>query len=204
MTGKQLLPLSGVAAVVLIVVSAIVVGETPETDAPMREVVSYYGDHDSDLQLGAGLLSLGSFFFVVFGAAIASLVRGAREPGAASAYVTMAGATTFAIGATILAGIAFTVGDSFDDIGPGTLQTLHVLESDMFFPLALGTAVFMLGAGVGTLRTDVLPTWLSWAAIVIGVVALSPIGFFGFLALGIWTLIASIMLAMRAGSEQSA
>ena len=33
----------------------------------------------------------------------------------------------------------------------------------------------------------------------IGVVAITPAGFFGFLALGVWTLMASIMLAMRAG-----
>jgi hypothetical protein len=39
---------------------------------------------------------------------------------------------------------------------------------------------------------------------VIGVVAITPIGFFAFLALGIWTLIVSVMLAMHAGSSEAA
>jgi hypothetical protein len=67
----------------------------------------------------------------------------------------------------------------------------------MFFTVAVGTSAFLLGAGVGTLRTGALPNWLAWAAIVIGVLAVTPVGFFAFLALGIWTLIVSVMLFMR-------
>jgi hypothetical protein len=200
MTGKQLLPLSGVASVLLIVASFIVVGESPDLDAPAREVVSYYSENDSSLQWGAALLALGAFFFMLFATAIAALLR--RDPPASSvsANFSLGGGILFAAGATIFAGLAFTAGDAVDDVGPATLQTLHVLEMDMFFTVAVGTGAFLLGSGVGALRTGVLPGWLAWAAIVIGVVAITPLGFFGFLALGIWTLIASVMLAMRAGA----
>lgn len=198
MSAKQLLPLSGVVSVLLIVAAFIVVGETPDIDAPPNEVLSFYSDHDSELQVGAALLALGAFFFLLFSAAVASLVRGVRETTAASANITFAGGIVFAVGATIFAGLAFTAGDAVDDVGIGTIQTLHVLEMDMFFTVAVGTAAFMLGAGVGTLRTDALPAWLSWAAIVIGVVAITPIGFFGFLAMGVWTLIVSVLLSMQA------
>jgi hypothetical protein len=198
MTGKQLLPLSGVASVLLIVASFIVVGESPDLDAPAREVVSFYTDNDSSLQFGAALLALGAFFFMLFATTIASLLRRDPARGAVAANFSFAGGIVFAVGATIFAGLAFTAGDAVDDVGPTTLQTLHVLEMDMFFTVAVGTAAFLLGSGVGALKSGVLPSWLAWAAIVIGVIAITPLGFFGFLALGIWTLIVSVMLAMQA------
>jgi hypothetical protein len=191
--------------VLLIVASFIIVGESPDLDAPASEVVSFYTDNDSSLQWGAALLALGAFFFLLFSTTVASLLR--RDPareGAAAANFSLAGGIVFAVGATIFAGLAFAAGDAVDDVGPATLQTLHVLEMDMFFTVAVGTAAFLLGSGVGALRAGVLPRWLAWAAIVIGVIALTPLGFFGFLALGIWTLVASAMLAMRAGSAPAA
>ena len=198
MTSKQLLPLSGVASVLLIVASFIVVGESPDLDAPAREVVSYYTDNDSSLQFGAALLALGAFFFMLFATTVASLLRRDPARGAVAANFSFAGGIVFAVGATIFAGLAFTGGDAVDDVGPATLQTLHVLEMDMFFTVAVGTGAFLLGSGVGALKSGVLPSWLAWAAIVIGVIAITPLGFFGFLALGIWTLIVSVMLAMQA------
>jgi hypothetical protein len=198
MSAKQLLPLSGVLAVVLIVVAAIITGEPPDTDAPNDELLSYYTDNESELQVGAGLLGLGSFFFLLFSAAVASLVRGVREATSAAANVTLAGGIIIAVGMTIFAGLAFTAGEAVDDVEIGTIQTLHALEMNMFFTVAVGVGAFLLGAGIGTLKTDALPAWLAWAAIVIGVVAVTPLGFFGFLALGIWTVIVSVMLFLRA------
>ena len=200
MTSRQLLPLSGVASVLLILVSFIVVGESPDLDAPPSEVVSFYSENDSSLQWGAALLALGAFFFLLFSTTIASLLRSDPLRGSVAANFSLGGGIVFAVGATIFAGLAFTAGDAVDDVGPATLQTLHVLEMDMFFTVAVGTAAFLLGSGVGALKAGVLPSWLAWAAIVIGVVALTPAGFFGFMALGIWTLIVSVMLAMRAGA----
>lgn len=200
MSAKQLLPMSGVVSVLLIIVSFIVGGETPEADASLREVVSYYGDHDTNLQLAGALLGLGAFFFILFTATIAALLRGVQGEGRPSATVSLAGGIVFAVGLTIFAGLTFTAADVVDNIAPTGVQALNALSSDMFFPVAVGGGAFLLGTGIGLLKTDALPTWLSWAAIVIGVVAITPIGFFGFLALGIWTLIASVLLSMRANA----
>ncbi|HEY8083248.1 MAG TPA: hypothetical protein VIE64_06790 [Solirubrobacterales bacterium] len=201
MSAKQLLPMSGVISVLLIIVSFIVGGETPEADASLQEVVSYYSDHDTDLQLAAALLGLGAFFFILFTATIATLLRSAQGEGRPSATVSLAGGIVFTVGLAIFAGLTFTAADVVDDIAPTGVQTLNALCVDMFFPVAVGGGAFLLGTGVGLLKTDALPTWLSWAAIVIGVVAISPIGFFGFLALGVWTLITSVLLSMRASAS---
>jgi hypothetical protein len=198
MTGKQLLPLSGVASVLLIVASFIVVGEPPDLNAPADEVVSFYTENDSSLQWGAALLALGAFFFMLFATTVASLLRRDPARGAVAAHFSFAGGIVFAVGATIFAGLSFTAGDAVGDVGPATLQTLHVLEMDMFFTIAVGTSAFLLGTGVGALKAGALPRWLAWAAIVIGVVAFTPAGFIAFMALGIWTLIVSVMLTMQA------
>jgi hypothetical protein len=206
MRARQLLPLSGVVAVVLIFFSFLIAGEPPDLDAPNSEIVSYYADNDDELKIAAPLLALGSFFLLIFSAAIASLVRGVRRETAPSANVTLAGGIMIAVGMTIFAGIAFSAAEAVDDLGPAALETFHALEMNMFFPLAVGVAAFLLGAGVGTLRTDALPAWLSWAAIVLGVLAISPAGFFAFLAMGVWMLIVSVLLFLRGRSapEQTA
>jgi hypothetical protein len=200
MSAKQLLPMSGVVSVLLIIGSFVVGGETPEADDSLREVISYYSDHDTDLQISAGLLALGSFFFLLFTATIAALLRDVQGEGRPSATVSLAGGIIFTVGLTIFAGLAFTAADVVGDVAPTDIQTLNALGSDMFFPVAVGGAAFLLGTGVGLLKTNALPTWLSWAAIVIGVISITPIGFFGFLALGVWTLIASVLLSMRANA----
>jgi hypothetical protein len=202
MNAKQLLPLSGVASVLLIIVAFIVGGESPEADEPLREVISYYSDHDSDVQIASALLGLGAFFFLLFSAFVASMLRRVQGERGVATIVSLAGGIVFAVGVTIFAGLGFAAGDVVGDVPPTVVQSLHVLGSDMFFTVAVGTAAFLLGTGVATLRTDALPAWLSWAAIVIGVVAITPIGFFGFLALGIWTLIVSVLLYMRASPAQ--
>ena len=106
MTGKQLLPLSGVASVLLIVASFIVVGEPPDLNAPADEVVSFYTENDSSLQRGAALLGLGAFFFLLFATTMAALLR--RDPPASSvsANFSLGGGILFAVGATIFAGLA--------------------------------------------------------------------------------------------------
>ena len=104
----------------------------------------------------------------------------------------------FAVGVTIFAGVGFAAADAVDDVEPAVVQTLNTLGSDMFFTVAVGTGAFLIGTGIATLKTGVLPRWRGWAAVVIGIIAITPLGFFGFVALGIWTLIASVMLALRA------
>jgi hypothetical protein len=204
MSARQLLPLSGIASVVLIFVSFMIVGEPPDLDGSNQEVLSFYVDKEDDLTLGSALLALGAFFFLLFSTAVAALVRGVRDATAPSANVTLAGGIIFAVGLTIFAGIAFSAAEAADDVSVETLRTFQALEMNMFFPLAVGVAAFLFGAGVGTVRTGALPSWLSWGAIVLGVFAITPLGFFAFLLLGIWTLIVSAMLFMRARSEAAA
>lgn len=195
---KKLVPLSGIGALVLVFASFFVVGETPDTDAPLPELVTFYTDHDSDLQIGGFLVGIGAFLFLVFSTTLAGALRRAQgETGAASA-LSFGGGVVFAVGLAIFAGLNFVLGDTVDDIGPGSLQTLHVLSEDFFAPFALGMLTWLIGTGAGIVKTDVLPKWLGWVAIVTGVFAFSPL--FPIAALGtlLVLVVGGVMLAMKA------
>jgi hypothetical protein len=76
-------------------------------------------------------------------------------------------------------------------------QSIHVLNNDLFFPLSGGAALFLVAAGVLSLRTRALPAWLGWVAIVLGVISVTPAGFFGFLATIVWIGVVSVLLYLR-------
>ena len=195
---KKLVPLSGVAAVIAILVSFAVVGETPDADAPVNEVVSYYTKHDSDAQFGGALLALGALLFLIFTTTVAGALRKAQGESGGSAALLYGGGILFATGLTIFAGLTFALGDVGTDIDPAAVQSLHVLNEDLFFPVAVGTVAFLLGGAAGILKTGVLPRWLAWLAILGVVIGLTPLGFFAIGLLALFTLVSSVMLAMRA------
>jgi hypothetical protein len=199
MSAKQLVPLSGVLAVVLMIAAFVVGGETPEADDSLREVVSYYSEHDTDLQIASALLALGGFFFLIFSTMVTGVLRRAQGESGGPSALSFAGGIVFAVGVTIFAGLGFTAADVVGDVDPSVVQALNALGADMFFTVAVGTGAFLLGAGIAILKSGALPGWLGWAAVVIGVIAITPAGFFGFIALGVWTLIVSVILTLRAG-----
>jgi hypothetical protein len=191
-------PLCGVLFVLLVVAAFIVSGETPDANDSVRSVVSFYVDNDSSQMFSAGLLALGCVALLFF---LATLRRGMRavtgdEGGLSTA--TLLGGVMIVVGASIFAGIGFTLGDTADDIPPSATMALNALNSDMFFPIAVGTAVFNLGLGLSILRHGGFPRPLGWVAVVLGIAGLTPAGFFAFLGTAITIIWTSIVLAGQA------
>ena len=109
--------------------------------------------------------------------------------------VAFGGGIVLVVGALSFAGFSFTLGDVADDgLTPQAAQTLNALNGDFFFPVAVGTATFLIATAIASLSSGALPKWLAWPALVIGIVALTPGGFFGFLALLVWIVVTSIVL----------
>ena len=195
----RLVPLAGVATVVLVVIAFIVGGETPMGDDPIGEVVSFYKDNDSEQVWGAACLMWAMAAFLMFASGLWRILRDAETERRGASSLALAGAAVFAVGVALFAGITFTLGDFADDLQPAAVQTLNALNQDLFAPLALGVFAFLAGAGASIVATAVLPKWVGWVAIVLAVAALTPLGFFAFIALGLWILIVSVLIAMRAG-----
>ena len=190
-------PLTGIAAVVLIVLAAIIGGETPDFDASPAEIVDYYG---GSTQVWVSFLAtLGAVLFVFFAATLRSALRGAE----ALSTLVLIGGALFAFGLAIFSGLTFALSDLADSdnrIDPGALQALNSLNSDLFFPVFLGVCVLYFSTALAILSTGALPRWWGWVTLVLAIISLlGPGGFIAFLALAPWTLVTSILL-MRSSS----
>ena len=79
-----------------------------------------------------------------------------------------------------------------------------MLSNDIFFPFEIGLIVFALSIGLAIIASGALPKWLGWVMIVIGVVAFTPVGFFGFFVVLLWAAIVAILIYRRLGEPAAA
>jgi hypothetical protein len=200
----RLAPWTGVAAVAFIVAAFAVGGESPDSGDSGREVLRFYADNEGSQFAAAILLAYGSILLIFFAGALSALVRRTDPGSGALSRLVVAGGALEALGLAIFASFAFALADAHDKIGPDAAQALNVLSQDFFLPLVVGVAVLMFSSAVAILRNAALPRWLGWAAVVIGVAAVTPIGFFGFLATGLWILAASIYMLRAPATESPA
>ena len=100
--------------------------------------------------------------------------------------------------------ILFAIAEAAEDIEPESVRTLQALWDNDFMPMAVGLVIFTLSSGIAIVRYGVLPKWLGWVAIVLAIVGITPIGFFAFLAGGLWMAIVSVMLALQARRPDAA
>jgi hypothetical protein len=189
-------PWTGIVAIVLFVIAFIVGGETPDFDASSKEILNFYDDQTKQVIVSIIVL-YGSVLLVFFAATLRSALRRAEN----LSLLVLVGGALLALGWTILAGLNFTLADlaSSDHVGqidPGTLQSLNALNSDFFFPIVLGTSVWLFSVALAILRSGGLPRWLGWAAVVIAIVSVTPAGFFAIPLSGIWILVASVIMLM--------
>jgi hypothetical protein len=196
MSAKTIGPLNGILFVVLAIVAFLVGGETPATDDTAREIVDFYLDNDDSQAIAAAVLALGCVALIFFLGSLRRVLRAEAGDEGGLSTVALLGGVVMAVGASIFAGISFTLGDAADELPPAAILTLNALNSDMFFTVAVGTAVFNLALGLAVLRHGGLPRSLGWLALVIGIAGLTPLGFFAFLATGIVIVWASVALAM--------
>jgi hypothetical protein len=200
MSVKAIGPLTGILFVVLAIVAFVVSGETPATDDSAREIVDFYLDNDDSQAAAAAVLALGCVALIFFLGSLRQVLRAEAGDDGGLSTVALLGGVVMAVGASIFAGISFTLGDAADELPPGAILTLNALNSDMFFTLAVGTTVFNLALGLAIVRHGGLPRPLGWVALVIGIVGLTPLGFFAFLATGIVIVWASVALTMKTGT----
>ena len=196
MNTKVIGPLTGILFVVLTFVAALISGETPATDDAPQDIVSFYLDNDSSQAVAAAILALACVALLFFLGSLRRALRSVVSDEGGLSTVVLLGGTVMAVGASIFAGIGFTLGDAADELPPSAIVTLNALNSDMFFTVAVGTAVFNLALGLAILLHGGFPRALGWLALVVGILGLTPLGFFAFLATGIVIVWASVALAM--------
>jgi hypothetical protein len=197
---EWLVPLTGVGFVLLGIVSFIVGGEPKSADEPVREIVDYYVDNKDSIQVAAFIGVAATLLLVFFGAYLRGVLRAAAPEGEILSLVSFLGLVVVAVGFAIDTTILIALSEAADDIDPVAVQSLQALWDNDFVPLVLGVLMFLWATGLAVIRTGALPKWLGWVMVVLGVVALTPIGFVAAIGAAILVLVLSILLSVRARS----
>lgn len=189
-------PACGVVFVVVLVVSFLIVS-TPNTNKSPQYILAWYlkSSHKRALGISTVLADIA----VVFGIFWFGYLRdrwGRTDLGARLSPILLVGATLFAGGGLVFSGASFALLDSPKHMTPDTAQTLNFLQSDIGAAgIVIGVSIVMWAAGFIILKTRVLPVWLAWVSFLLAVVGLAgPLGFFAFLAMGIWILIVAFFM----------
>jgi hypothetical protein len=201
---EWLVPLTGIAFLVFLIVSFIVQGEPKDAKHPVNEIVSWYVDNKDQAQIGAVLGVIAAVFLVFFGAYLRKVLEAAEGPNAMLPILSLIGLSIVGVGAAIDGTILFATAEAADDIAPTSVQALQALWDNDFLPVAFGVIVFLWSTGISVLRSGALPKWLGWVAILLGIVSVTPIGFAGAIGAAVWIVIVSIMLSLRARSGGAA
>jgi hypothetical protein len=200
---EWLVPLTGLAFIVLGAIGFVIGGSPKSADHSAREVVAWWKDN-KDAQEAAAYFGIAAIAaLVVFGGYLRRFLRTAAGEDEMLSLVAFAGITIVAVGFAIDATIGFALADRVDDISPTGVQALQALWDDDFAPIVVGVLLFNLGTGLSLVRTRALPRWIGWVMIAFAAIAFTPIGFISALGSALMVLVLSIMLSLRARAVPS-
>lgn len=202
---EPLAPLAGIVAVILLVIATIVIdgANAPENKSPAEEYVAYFrGEQDailwSSLAFGFGVL-----FFLWFAGSLRARLAEREGPAHRLSSLSLAGALGMAL--MLMAAIAPSVSGAIlaDEEAPLSGEVAQALywAGDGFWVFSLFMCgLFLVATAAAALRTGLLPKWLGWVTLVMGILA--PVWFVGwaimFFLLPFWIVGVAILL-YRAG-----
>ena len=180
--------LSGALAVPFWVASVALIS-TKVKGSKGPEILTHYQQH-SDGILAAGLLwAIGTLLFIWFLGSLRSRYL-AAEGGTGRLTALAYGGGIAAATIAMLIPVADEVGAlNKDDIDASAASVLHHFSDGFFVAAEYTLPVFFFASAILVLRYAVLPKWLGWFSILIGIVLLiGPIGWAAFIfATPIWS-----------------
>lgn len=197
---ERFAPLTGLLFVVLVVVAVVVGGESPAADDPIGDVLEFWNDNKDEQIVAAIIAAFSAVALLWFLGVWRATLAAAEAVPARLANTAFAGGIVGAIGWVVLITSTFMAADTVGDVAPEVTQAFSVMQADFWFPLSIGFSVFLLASGLAMVRGAALPAWPGWVAIVLGVLAVTPAGFFAILVMLAWVAAISVMLFMRGES----
>ena len=196
-------PLTGILFIIVLVISFVIMGEPPDADEPVQEIVDHYVDNKDEIAVGSLLAGPGVILFLFFANHLRSLFRHAA-PGSELPTMILVGAIVLASGVLFDATLSFAMTEAVEDVEPESIHTMQAIWDNDFVPMAAGMSTLLIATGLCTLRYGVLPKWLGWVAIALGIVTFTPAGFVGFIGSLVFVLIVSVLLFMRSDAGRPA
>jgi len=197
---EWLVPLTGVAFILVGIIGFIISGEPKSADEPMKDIVDFYVDNKDSVQLGAIVGVVAGLLLIFFGAYLRKVLHAAAGEGEILSLVSFVGLVVVAVGFAIDGTISFALAEAADDVDPVAVQALQALWDNDFVPIILGVLAFLWATGISVIRSGALPKWLGWVMILLGIVGVTPIGFVAAIGAAILVLVLSILLSLRARS----
>jgi hypothetical protein len=202
----RFLPLTGVIAGLLFAIAFFVDRNDPGNETGPAKTLAYWQDGRGVHQLvGILLLPLIAFLLLFFGAGL-KLRLDQRPLGERGSYGSVA------LGGMVVAAAAFAfVGmleaamtSAAHDGQRQAVYTLNQFHSYDWLAWNPAFAAALLSTGLGLRGTGALPTPVIWATIVIGASLLTPLGFFGFILIPLWLIVAGVLIFRRTDLNDSA
>jgi hypothetical protein len=187
--------LAGPVFAIVFLVAVALEGNVPNEKSSGAKVISYFNDHDTSTLSGAFGGPVLALLLLLFFSQLRAVARASALGAGPGPTVMIGGAVVWAGGLLIGSWLDLAVVASAKHHQEGVAQTLNVLIASNWIPYIAGIAVTLVGAGMTVLSTGVLPRWLGWVALVVGIIALAgPGGFLGFFVAPLWILVAGIVL----------
>lgn len=197
--GDWPLALTGLAFVVVGILTIAIGGDTPTTDDSARETVAFYRDNDTAMSVAAVLTCVAAVLAVLYAVYLRGVLRAAQpdRDGDLTPMVLVVGSGVLAAGLTLDAALSVALVDTAGDVSPAATQALSAAWNNDFPVFATGLLVMMLAFAVAILRHGALPKWMGWVAVVLVVLGPTPIGYVGFLGSLLFIAVTSVVLAVR-------
>jgi len=197
---SQLAPLTGIAAVALLIGSLTTIGMNnylPSVDS----VFTFLNDNASQMGIWiyAGLLS--AFLMVWFAGSVSSAIDTGKDNVGQLVRITFGGGLATGIVMAAIFAMTSAATDRAGSVGGISAEgaiTLYDLRSSLVgAALPFTLALFTGAAGGAIIRSSRFPAWFGWLGVLAAIASLSPVGYLGQVVPMIWIAIASIWLFMR-------
>jgi hypothetical protein len=177
---ERLGALSGLAFVVLAVLSGFVYPQQPRVDSSPAVTLSWVTDHRVALQTGMICDFFAAGLLVWFVGYLHRVLRRAEESSETLAPIVLGAglgvAITTALAALPTALLAFMAAQASGIHDPSLIRMLGDLNTLFFSVTSVMTAVFLVALGAAILGRELATRWLGWLCIVVA----------GFNALAVW------------------
>ncbi len=170
---------AGLAFVVLALLGRFLPGNPPTVDESEGVITSFLSDTRTSMLIGALMWAAAAGLIIWFAAAFAEAIR-ERDERSDVHLALLAGSVLVGSAIFVTAGLTAATAFSIDGRGAAITVMLYELTAVMTTMIGFAAALPLAAAGIGVLRTRVMPNWLGYLALAAAVVSFA--GAFGVFA----------------------